>query len=208
MASLRIHLLGGFDLRLASGAEVRLPTRKSRSLLAYLALVPGRAQPRARLMGLLWSDRAEPQARGSLRQELHALRQGLAGADPPALRFAGDAVELDAGVVEVDALPFERLAGREERTALEQAAALYRGDLLAGLTARDPVYDDWLTFERRRFRDLAVGALGELLVLQTDAAADLAVRLEQMVPALRLRRPHQRCGSAKARGYLLSAPDH
>ena len=64
MASLRIDLLGGFDLRLASGTALRLPTRKSRSLLAYLAMAPDRGQPRATLMGLLWSDRAEPQARG------------------------------------------------------------------------------------------------------------------------------------------------
>ena len=97
MASLRIDLLGGFDLRLASGTALRLPTRKSRSLLAYLAMAPDRGQPRATLMGLLWSDRAEPQARGSLRQELHALRRGLAGIDPPVLHVGArpSAVEVD-----------------------------------------------------------------------------------------------------------------
>jgi DNA-binding SARP family transcriptional activator/energy-coupling factor transporter ATP-binding protein EcfA2 len=171
MASLRLDLLGGFSLRLPSGAAIRLPTRKGRSLLAYLALTPNRAEPRATLLGLLWSDRAEAQARGSLRQELHALRQALAGMDPPALRVAGDLVALDAGAVKVDALVFERLAKSGGRDALKCAAALYRGDLLAGLTVRDPVFDEWLSFERRRLRDLATGALGKLLALQLDDAA-------------------------------------
>jgi hypothetical protein len=36
----------------------------------------------------------------------------------------------------------------------------------------------------------------------------LVVRLEQIVPALRLTEPRQRYGTAQARGYLLSAPDH
>jgi DNA-binding SARP family transcriptional activator len=112
MASLRIGLLGGFDFRLASGADIALPTRKSRLLLAYLAMAPGRMQPRAKLMGLLWSDRAEPQARASLRQELHALRSALAGIALPVLRIEGDAVALDAGAVEVDAVEFECLASR------------------------------------------------------------------------------------------------
>jgi DNA-binding SARP family transcriptional activator len=173
MAVLGIDLLGGFDLRLASGAVLRLPTRKSRSLLAHLALAPGREQPRVKLMGLLRSDRAEPQARGSLRQELHALRQALAGIDPPVLHVAGDTVALDPRAVEVDALVFEHLARQGERDSREQVAtALYRGDLLAGLTVRDPAFDDWLSFERRRFRDLATGALGQLLPLQEDAGAD------------------------------------
>jgi tetratricopeptide (TPR) repeat protein len=38
--------------------------------------------------------------------------------------------------------------------------------------------------------------------------AALVVRLGQMVPALRLTEPRQRYGTAQARGYLLSAPDH
>jgi DNA-binding SARP family transcriptional activator len=81
MASPRIELLGGFGFRLPSGADVAMPTRRSRVLLAYLFLAGG-PRPRARPMALLWGDRAEPQARGSLRQELHALRQRIAVADP------------------------------------------------------------------------------------------------------------------------------
>ena len=166
MASLHVDLLGDLNLRLASGTAVRLPTRKSRLLLAYLVLARGSPQPRTKLMGLLWSDRAEPQARASLRQELHALRRGLAGIGPPVLVATGDVVALDASAVVVDALAFERLAGRGESDAHERAVALYRGDLLAGVTAREPEFDDWLSFERRRLRDLAVDTFGRLLAFQ------------------------------------------
>ena len=115
MASLHIDLLGDLSLRLASGTAVVLPTRKSRLLVAYLALSRGNPQPRTKLMGLLWSDRAEPQARASLRQELHTIRHSLAPIVPPALQIAGEAVALDTELVEVDALGFERLAGRSEK---------------------------------------------------------------------------------------------
>ena len=183
--SLRIDLLGGFALSLASGAKVRLATNKGRLLLAYLAMAPGREQPRSTLMGLLWSDRAEAQARASLRQELHVLRQGLAEVDPPALRFAADSVMLHAGTVVVDALVFERMAGHDERDALERAATLYRGDLLAGLTVRDPVFYEWLSFERRRLRDLATDTLDKLLALQMgDTGANPAIATARRLLAL------------------------
>jgi DNA-binding SARP family transcriptional activator len=176
MASLWVELLGGVRLRLASGAAVTLPTRKSRSLLAYLALATG-PQPRARLAELLWSDQADAQARGSLRQELHLLRRVLAGADPPAFHCEGEVVLLDTEAAAVDVLAFERLAGNGDRNALEHAVALYRGDLLAGLTVRAPAFDDRLSFERQRLRGLAIEACGRLLELQmtTAVANDEAV---------------------------------
>jgi predicted ATPase/DNA-binding SARP family transcriptional activator/class 3 adenylate cyclase len=186
VASLRIDLLGGFRLRVGSGAEIALPTRKSRLLLTYLALAPEHARPRAELMALLWGMRAEPQARASLRQELHSLRLSLAGVDPPAIQFVGDSVILDASAVMVDGVEFERLAksggGRE---ALEQASSLYHGDLLKGVATRDPAFEEWLAFERRRLRDLAIAVLGKLLLLQlqdhsAEAAAATARRLLEL----------------------------
>jgi DNA-binding SARP family transcriptional activator len=60
---LRITLLGGYELRDARGGTIRLRTSKAMLLLALLALAPGRTVSRDWLVGLLWSDRAEPQAR-------------------------------------------------------------------------------------------------------------------------------------------------
>ena len=77
MAACSLTLLGGFTFRSTDGKELPLPTRKDRLLLAYLALSAGRPQARDRLAGLLWGDRAETQARDSLRQSLAAMRQAF-----------------------------------------------------------------------------------------------------------------------------------
>ena len=63
----RLKLLGGFSASLASGRLVDLAGKKNRGLLAYLALGRGKRHGREKLMALLWSDRGEAQARGSLR---------------------------------------------------------------------------------------------------------------------------------------------
>jgi DNA-binding SARP family transcriptional activator len=64
----RLVLLWDFSLQTGNGAELTLPTRKDRLLLAYLAMSAGRPQSRERLAGLLWGDRGDSQARDSLRQ--------------------------------------------------------------------------------------------------------------------------------------------
>jgi len=49
--------------------------------------------------------------------------------------------------------------------------ALYHGDFLAGLHVKDPGFEDWLTTERDRLRQVVVAALTRLLARQRDAAA-------------------------------------
>lgn len=123
-------------------------------------------------MALLWSDRPEPQARASLRQELHVLRGGLATCHSCALVTANDTVALDPAVVAVDVILLESLARSREPAALERAVALYAGDLLEGITVRDPACDEWLSFERRRLRELVMTALEALLELQKARGLD------------------------------------
>src|SRR5262245_17131665 len=91
--SLQLRLLGGFELRSAQGQGLTVAGRKVRALLACLALSPGSPWPREKLMALLWSDRAEEQARASLRQALADLRRVLG--EPSPLRTEHDAVGLD-----------------------------------------------------------------------------------------------------------------
>jgi DNA-binding SARP family transcriptional activator len=176
MAPLNIRLLGGFEARAASGVALPPLGRKARALLGYLALAPGRPQPRDRLAALLWSDRGEAQARTSLRQALSELRKALAAADPPPLEAVGDGVALAAGAVEVDAAAFERLIDDGGRASLEAALALYRGDLLDGLGAPDPAFEEWLREARRRLRERAREAMTRLLDLQlADGAGEAAL---------------------------------
>src|SRR5690606_40518007 len=67
MAALELKFLGGLEI-LRDGASVELPpSKKTRALLAYLAL-NGRPFPREHLCDLLWEIPDDP--RGSLRWSL------------------------------------------------------------------------------------------------------------------------------------------
>ncbi len=183
MAGLRLNLLGGFEVRLASGEPLDIAAKKTRALLAYLALPAGRSHSRDKLVGLLWSDRADEQARNSLRQALTELTRALALVEPPPLVKRRDTLALDGGAVEVDALLLERLAASKDIGDLRRAAALYVADLLDGFDARDPVFEEWLRGERRRVRDLATTVLKKLLATETGPGAlDIAQRLLAIDP--------------------------
>ncbi len=187
MARLQVRLLGGFEARLDTGQELALKGRKTQALLAYLAMAPGQARSRDSLTGLLWSDRAEEQARGSLRHALSELRRALDGIAPSPLDAGREAVTLDAQAVDSDAARFERLIAGGGPDSLSQAAELYRGELLAGFGAADPAFDDWLAVERARLCELALSGLGGLLDYLTEAgeterAVALARRLLGLDP--------------------------
>jgi TolB-like protein/DNA-binding SARP family transcriptional activator len=165
----RLTLFGGFGLERPDGTPVALATRKTRLLLAYLALNPGRAHPRETLATLLWGEHGEAQARGSLRQSLAALRRSLA----PALAADRDTVCLLADALEVDALDFDRLAegGAAELAA---AAALAVGPLLEGLGGGSAELEAWLRTERDLRRTRLAGVLRRLLALQEGGGATMA----------------------------------
>src|SRR3954452_9573075 len=81
--ALKISVFGGVGLSI-SGKDVRLPNRRARALLAYLALSEARKESRERLAGLFWGDTQERNARSSLRQVLFEARDALRTlASPP-----------------------------------------------------------------------------------------------------------------------------
>ena len=189
MVGLRMRLLGGFEARLASGALLALPNKKAQALLAYLGARPGQAEPRDKLAALLWSETSDRQARGSLRHALVALRKALALVDghPPPLRSDGQTLALDPDRVEVDVVTFERRVAEGTPQALEDAAELYRGDLLLGFGLNEPLFEDWLVAERERLREMALEALARLLAHQsrtggTGRAIRTAARLLALDP--------------------------
>jgi TolB-like protein/DNA-binding SARP family transcriptional activator len=188
MAWVDLRLLGRFEARLKSGAAVDLKTRKGELLLTYLALSPGKSFPRDKLAALLWSDRSEEQARHSLRQTLTVVRNELGGGEPPAFITEGDRIGLNAEAVDADVSAFERLVAAGGVGDLEEACALYRGDLLEDVSVRDEGYEEWLLVERQRLHGVALRALGRLLGHQEQSqAADritgTAQRLLQLEPA-------------------------
>lgn len=176
MASLQLKLLGGFAARLASGRAVEVAGKKNQALLAYLALNPRRKFTREKLAGLLWSDRGDTQARSSLRQALVALRRDLEDVDQPPLIFEGDAVAISPSAVWTDAAEFERLAASAAANDLQQAAELHEGDLMDGIVVHDPAFDEWLSIERSRLREIAVATLERLLGHLSGAEAIMTAK--------------------------------
>ena len=187
MVRLYLTLFGGFEARLEGGALLSLPTRKGQALLAYLAVPLGQAHLRDKLAALLWGDTPDEQARRSLRQALFTLRKALGRAGPTLLLTDGETLALNPEGVEVDVARFEQAVEEGTAAALERAAMLYRGDLLAGLAVNEAPFEEWLTAERERLRELAVEGLAKILAHQrqtgaTEAAVKTALRLLALDP--------------------------
>ena len=152
MSKLQLLLLGHFECLLPSGERISLSMRKAEVLLAYLALAPGIRHPRERLINLLWSDRGEEQARNSLRQCLSAIKKSLGDVADLVIQVDRTSVCLKPEMIDIDALEFERLAADAEFESLSDAAALYRGGFLEGISIRDAASQEWLDSERNRFK--------------------------------------------------------
>src|SRR5579871_4766567 len=144
-----VRLLGPWEMSVAGHVLPKPSTQKAQSLLAYLILREGIAQPREKLAGLFWPDADEDRAQRSLRTALWSLRRLLEEGVPgyqeglAATRF--DVRWAPSFEVEVDCVRFEETARRglarkpvdaEALAALQTAAATYRGPLLEGF------YDD------------------------------------------------------------------
>jgi TolB-like protein/DNA-binding SARP family transcriptional activator/Tfp pilus assembly protein PilF len=157
-SDLRLKLLGQFALT-SAGRNIVLPGRKSRALLAFLACNAGRRHSRDRLIGLLWGERFEDQARQSLRHALTTLRKAL-GED--LLQADRDQVWLNESFSS-DVSEFRPLAMSGDPDDLRRAIALYEDELLSGFSIPEKAFTDWLATERAELRDLVVAALMTLM---------------------------------------------
>ncbi|HYZ20605.1 MAG TPA: BTAD domain-containing putative transcriptional regulator [Rhodopila sp.] len=148
--------------------------RKTRALLASIAMAAPRPVLRGRLAEQLWSRRPEEQARASLRQEIHRLLEALTPADAEILQITRDHLTLRPGTVWIDVDEVMKAT-----TAQPASLALMDGDLLEDLDGIDPNFDAWLNTERERLRDRARGVAEALLRddLEPDAAIAAAQRL-------------------------------
>jgi len=182
-----LRMLGGYEGTCGPGRLLALPTKKAWALFAYLALHSGRELKRERLAALLWGDRFDEQARRSLRQELYEIRKALGEGLAERLMASAETVVFDGSGLEVDALRFEDLAGREDAESLEAAEALYRGPLLDGLDISEPDFEAWLRGERARLHEVACTTLERLTRYRLDgglaeAAIETARRLLGLDP--------------------------
>ena len=163
-----ISLLGGFSVSLG---EVRLniPGRKCQALLACLAAKQGQDVARETLCGLIWGDRADEQARASLRQALAVLRKSFGDAADGLLLVSNDIIALRSGAATVDVTEFRTAMGQGDFVA---ASALGNGEFLHGFAAVDPEFDRWADVERSALRAEQVRSL-QALLHQAEAAGDM-----------------------------------
>lgn len=163
---LRLHTLGALDLRDSRGERLAavLARPKQVALLTFLAIEePRRSHRRDTLLALFWPDADSEHAQMSLRQALYQLRMALGS---ETLESQGDEVSLGEGRVWCDAAAFEAAVGERR---LDEALALYRGELLKGFhLSGGPEFDQWLDAARHRLGQAAVDAA---LSLATEAEA-------------------------------------
>jgi DNA-binding SARP family transcriptional activator len=187
LSQLTLQLFGPLRVLDAKGMEIKIPSRKGRALLAYLAFGSGHSHARDRLAALLWEDADEELARTSLRQALAALRKALPESCEGALTTTTDSVALNAEMIECDVKRFKDALKSGTRTSLREAADTYRGDLLDGFEARSSAFDDWVNTERLLLRRQACEMFQSLTQLcdangDVDGAARACSRLLALEP--------------------------
>ena len=173
----RLRLIGQMEAWTVTSENVLPAGRKTRALLAAIALSAPRPALRGRLAELLWSRRPEEQARASLRQEIHRLLETLSIAKSEILIVTRDHLTLRPGAVWVDVEEVMRAT-----TSQPASLSLLDGDLLEDLDGIDPTFDAWLNAERERLRDRARNVAEALLREQVEPEATIpaAQRLLQI----------------------------
>ncbi|MBN1247513.1 MAG: tetratricopeptide repeat protein [Anaerolineae bacterium] len=198
---LRLRFLGGCEITLLDG-PVHLETAKTRALLVYLTTNPG---PIARhtLMGLLWGELLETNARRNLRRALWNLRQQLAAPETPQpirsdretvcfdrdSAYWSDIEAFEGAVAELNHEPAPEELSRYLAHA-RQVAELYTGDFLAGFLVDGAApFEEWALTERERLRLEAVRTFRHLITVcaehdEVESAIDYAHRLLALEPWL------------------------
>src|SRR6266849_2439421 len=207
--------LGPVEVSVNGAAAPRpLTWHKHLALLIYLARSPKRARTRDHLIGLLWSEKPEGPARGSLNEAVRILRQSV-----------GDGLESDAtqvriapGAITLDLDTFDALVGAGDDRG---AAALVQGEFLEGFSVEGASeFDNWLAAEREHWRrrsvDVCVRYAEQLLASgQVAAALDVLQRAQKLdlrpETALRaamraLERGHSPCLSGSPRASSPNSP--
>ena len=179
MDVLRFHLFGEPHIDVEQKPLTGFISTKAQALLIYLVMSPGR-HSRNRLANLLWSEFADGHARNNLRTALSNLR-GLVG---PHLDIKRETVAYKRDVpywLDVDVVR-ETLGSKLDKQAIsrvDEVAALYQGELLAGFQVRNaPTYEDWVLNQREILHGLVLRGLSQisdLCIAQGEYERGLAV---------------------------------
>jgi DNA-binding SARP family transcriptional activator len=195
MPLLTLDLLGPARIS-ADGQILDLRVRKQLALLAFLALEQQRHR-RESLLGLLWPDMPEDDARNNLRGVLAGLRRALGAAEAALIADRQYVQFAPAGDYILDVARFRTLLAAVEAHAhvaverceaciaqLAEAAALYRGDFLDGFSLSDSApFEEWAIVQREQLHQQQLQALDTLAAaheLRGDYTAQCAYARQQL----------------------------
>lgn len=136
----RVRLLGPLSLyRDDVQIDANAWQQRARSLFALLATAPEHRRQRDDVIDALWPEASPESAGGNLRFTLYLLRRHLAPSNVPTVISHRQVLALNPACCwEIDCDRFDVLSRGDTMTALEEAAALYRGEPLI-----DFRYEDW-----------------------------------------------------------------
>lgn len=201
MSTMRIRLFGKFQVELEDRALNDLDSFKVQELLCYLLLNRDHPHHRETLAGLLWGDNQTPQSKKYLRQALWQLQLALnAGSQKqptgllvvdadwvsvvPQVDVWLDVQVFDAAIARARGIPGHALEGVHVQS-LEEAAGLYRGDLLEGC------YQEWCLLDRERLQSAYIDTLDKLMA-HCEAQRQYEAGLEYGAKILRYDRARER----------------
>src|SRR5258708_29772752 len=166
MQQVIFRLLGPPEIRYKEQL-VKIPRRRSRALLYYLACTQT-PQPRERLLALLCGEVDEESARHTFKTLLAEVRALLRGFDAQMDWIISDDDLLRLNPLAplwLDTEIFEKGTAVTSRN-LNRTLALYRGDFLDGFFLRDaPGFETWVRSTRVHFRYLYLSTLRRLAEL-------------------------------------------
>lgn len=202
-----IRLLGAFEIEyngLPAGEPRRTLPLKAQALLAYLTAQPGQWHGREQLADLLWPTLIPAAGRNNLRQVLLILHRALTdqeGDNNLCLQANRCSVRYDpCNLHQIDLIDFManqcKLFSIENTGTIDsqyiellsQRIALYRGELLAGLTLEYcDEYTNWLRVQRESLRRQAMRLIECLIQILSqqgryDEALYFAQRLIDLDP--------------------------
>jgi len=177
---LQLSLFGPFSLR-NDGRDVRIKSLKLRAILGYVALSESLFETRERLVGLLWSESGEAQARAVLRQVIRELREILAQAGSDALRIDAHEIGFERDAIDVDVWNVVHAAETGEVHPLLLERQQLTDELLSGLDDLDPSFRLWVLAKRHALSDRLLRALERGLAQNLHDPAKVAQLAEAII---------------------------
>jgi len=187
-----VRLFGHMAVSDLQGRTFLPRTRKTRALLALLAMASPKPLLRLHLASLLWSRREQEQARASLRQSVHELQDTLGYAWSHLFTADRHHLMLRGPALMIDALSLTQPIS-EEPDNLDR----FTGVLLEDLNGLDPAFDRWLIEERARFARIG-RTIGEGILARCQDPASVIEVAEQL---LRIDHTHEGAWRAIMRAH-------